>query len=91
VRVSGSKNGTITLGDIFNNGSVFAYNFEFGKYDRSNLYGWVEAKVVTLAQRYIEGTLPSGGSSQQTIPIQWKRPGDKKVLETSFSIAVHEN
>ena len=28
-------------------------------------------------------------SDQQTIPLQWKRPGDKKVLETSFSIAVH--
>ena len=35
----------------------------------------------------------TGGSpldtSQQTIPLQWKRPGDKKVLETSFTIAVH--
>jgi len=35
----------------------------------------------------------TGGSSldgsQQAIPLQWKRPGDKKVLETSFGISVH--
>ncbi len=29
------------------------------------------------------------GGSQQTIPFQWKRPGDGKVLETSFTISVH--
>ena len=27
--------------------------------------------------------------SQQTIPLQWERPGDKKVLEASFTITVH--
>ena len=30
-----------------------------------------------------------GSSTQQVIPIQWKRTGDRKVLETSFSIAVY--
>jgi hypothetical protein len=29
------------------------------------------------------------GGSQQVIPLQWKRPGDGKILETSFTIAVH--
>ena len=29
-----------------------------------------------------------GDDSQQTIPLQWKRPGDGKVLETSFTINV---
>ncbi len=29
------------------------------------------------------------GGSIQTIPLQWERPGDKKVLETSFTITVH--
>lgn len=37
-------------------------------------------KPVTVAE--------AGEGEQQIVPLQWKRPGDKKVLETSFTITV---
>ena len=79
--------------------SGFTYDGKTAYFGGNSLYSKIMPDQQDLPIRYNGGPVAWSmlygeiedvtSDSQQTVPLQWKRPGDKKVLETSFTIAVH--
>lgn len=76
----------------YNSGATFGVSNSFEKINAAQRYdGLLSAGGVSSVDptgRNIEGLTPMQRGSTQTITVLWPRPGDGKVLETTFEILV---
>lgn len=67
----------------------YNYHYQTMDYENPGLPAIAPGDAISFFNDYFSShNYHPNPSNYQTIPLQWKRPGDKKVLETSFTITV---